>query len=313
MPPRELLSPQVRTALFDPPTDPQEIVRHYTFNGDDLTLLRARRRPQNVLGFAVHLAYLRYPGRVLRPDEQPHPAILAFIADQLGLEPGVFADYARRVETRWEHLGELQLYLSLRTFSRSDYRMAASVGLETANGTDRGESIIRAMIEHLRATQVILPPASVLERIGLSARAKARQRAYSSLIRDLSDFERQKLLGLLTPDGRGGRTLLAWLRDWPEAPARKNLLQVIERLTLIRGLSIEADRERRIHQARYAAIAREAQILSAQHFSRLDETRRLATLVIFAREMEVILIDAAITMFDRLIGRIAQRAELLHK
>jgi hypothetical protein len=39
----------------------------------------------------------------------------------------------------------------------------------------------------------------------------------------------------------------------------------------------------------------------------------LATLVIFAREMEVILIDAAITMFDRLIGRIAQRAELLHK
>jgi hypothetical protein len=90
----------------------------------------------------------------------------------------------------------------------------------------------------------------------------------------------------------GKTPMLAWLRDWPEAPARKNLLQVIERLTLVRGLGIESDRERRIHRARYAAIAREAQILSAQHFSRLDETRRLATLVIFAREMEVILITS---------------------
>jgi hypothetical protein len=134
--------------------------------------------------------------------------------------------------------------------------------------------------------------------------------ATDSVIKNLADPERQKLLGLLPPDGRGDRTLLAWLRDWPEAPARKNLLQVIERIALVRGLGIEADRERRIHQARYVAISREAQILSAQHFSRLDETRRLATLVIFAREMEVILIDAAITMFDRLIGRIAQRAEL---
>ncbi len=81
---------------------------------------------------------------------------------------------------------------------------------------------------------------------------------------------------------------------------------------MVRGLEIEPDRERRIHQARYAAIAREAALLSAQHLSRLDETRRMATLVVFAREMEAILTDAALTMFDRLIGLTARRAERLH-
>jgi hypothetical protein len=60
MAPRQLLSPQSRAALFDPPTDPAAIVRHYTFSPDDLALIRQRRRDANRLGFAVHLAYLRF-------------------------------------------------------------------------------------------------------------------------------------------------------------------------------------------------------------------------------------------------------------
>ena len=67
----EILSPQARAALFDPPTDPAAIVRHYTLSPDDLALIRRRRRDANRLGFAVHLAYLRFPGRVLGIDETP--------------------------------------------------------------------------------------------------------------------------------------------------------------------------------------------------------------------------------------------------
>jgi hypothetical protein len=39
----EILSPQSRAALFDPPTDTAEIVRHYTFSDDDLALIGKRR------------------------------------------------------------------------------------------------------------------------------------------------------------------------------------------------------------------------------------------------------------------------------
>jgi len=67
MTPRQLLSPQARAALFDPPTEVRAIVRHYTFSIEDLALIRQRRRNANRFGFAVHLAYLRFPGRVLGP------------------------------------------------------------------------------------------------------------------------------------------------------------------------------------------------------------------------------------------------------
>jgi TnpA family transposase len=73
MTPRQLLSTQARGALFDPPTDVAAIVRHYTFLPEDMVVIRRRRRDANRLGFAVHLAYLRFPGRVIGVDEHPPP------------------------------------------------------------------------------------------------------------------------------------------------------------------------------------------------------------------------------------------------
>ena len=35
----EILSPQSRAALFDPPIDPAAIIRHYTFSCDDMALI----------------------------------------------------------------------------------------------------------------------------------------------------------------------------------------------------------------------------------------------------------------------------------
>jgi TnpA family transposase len=84
----EILSPHSRAALFDPPTDPTAIVRHYTVSPQDLTLILRRRRDPNRLGFAVHLAYLRFPRRVFGAQEDPPSDMLVFIASQIGVAPG---------------------------------------------------------------------------------------------------------------------------------------------------------------------------------------------------------------------------------
>jgi hypothetical protein len=117
---------------------------------------------------------------------------------------------------------------------------------------------------------------------------------------------------LVVADGEE-RTPLAWLREWPEAPRQRNLVEVVERLEAVRKLGAEVDREKRIHRARYAAIARESAIVSAQHLARFDLPRRLATLVVFAREMEAVLTDAALAMFDKMLGGVFRRADRAHK
>jgi hypothetical protein len=88
---------------------------------------------------------------------------------------------------------------------------------------------------------------------------------------------------------------------------------IVERLEFVRALGLGPDRERRIHRARYAILARETAVLSAQHLYRFDAPRRLATLVVFAREMEAELTDAALGMFDKMMGRVFRKAEQRHQ
>ncbi|MGJ0513420.1 DUF4158 domain-containing protein [Methylocystis sp.] len=304
----EILSPQSRAALFDPPTDLATIVLHYTLSPDDLALIRQRRRDANRLGFVVHLAYLKFPGRVLGSEEVPASDMVAFLAHQLGVESTAYSEYAQRDETRREHIGEIQSYFRVRPFSRSDYRSIAKIATTEAVGTDRGAVIVAAMIEALRTRGILLPAATVMERIGLAARARARKQAHKNLIEGLEQPTITELEALIAVNNIA-RTPLSWLRDWPEAPTQKNLVGVVDRLQFVRSLGVGPDREQRIHRARYRTIAKETSILSAQHLSRFDTPRRLATLVVFAREMEAILTDAALVMFDKMLGGVFRRPD----
>jgi hypothetical protein len=201
-------------------------VRYYTLSIEDVSLIRQRRRNANRLGFAVHLAYLRFPGRVLGPKETPPAYMLAFIADQLRIDSNDFGDYARqRWATRREHLGELQAYLGLQPFGRPDYRTMARIAFNESIGTDRGKAIVGTMVAHLQQNSILLPSAAVLEKIALGARARARKQAYKELTVGVDFAVREKLDALIRVGDDEARTPLAWLREWPEADGGKDSSQ----------------------------------------------------------------------------------------
>lgn len=304
-----VLSFAQRAALFDPPSDPGMVERLYTLGPDDLVEVFRRRRPANRLGYAVQLGYLRYPGRAIEPGEVPPLAMLAILARQIECAPEVFADYATRDTTLREHRAAIEQRLGLRAFERADRAKAFAIGSEVAASTDRCDAIMAAMVEQLRGARIVLPIPTVLERIALVARADARRQAFARLGRDLLPEQIERLDALPRLDGEATRSPLAWIRDWPEAPGASNLKALVERLDHVRALGIEPDRARRIHASRYAVIAREAAIMTAQHLTRLESRRRLATLVAFAIEMEVALTDAAIQMVEKLVGAMFRRAD----
>ena len=69
------------------PDDPNDLIRHYTFSGPDLSVIRQHRGAANRLRFAVHLCYMRYPGVILGAGEQPFAPLLSLVATQLGVPP----------------------------------------------------------------------------------------------------------------------------------------------------------------------------------------------------------------------------------
>lgn len=80
MPRRSLLYAEQRVRLFNAPTTPAEMAKHYMLGPEDLLLVRTKRRSTNRLGFAVQLCLLRYPGQCLGPSRQPALAMLEFVA-----------------------------------------------------------------------------------------------------------------------------------------------------------------------------------------------------------------------------------------
>ena len=108
-------------------------------------------------------------------------------------------------------------------FQRQDYRATAKAALDEAIGSDRGDAIVAAQIGHLRGHGILLPAATILERIGLAARARARKQAHKNLVEGLEHETIAGLEALIAVESDQDRTPLAWVREWPEAPTRRTL------------------------------------------------------------------------------------------
>ena len=234
------------------------------------------------------------------------------MAQQLGAPPAVFADYAQRDQTRREHMIELQKYLGLRSFGLADWGACLQTGTDAAWATDRGEPIIRPMLDHLRASGVLLPSAPVLERIGLAARARARRKTFEApLAAGLSDSERDTLAGLLTVDPGLRRSRFASLRDYSESPAPSNVVALLDRLEYACGLGIDPARGGRIHAARLARLIDEGAIITVQHIAYLERARWTPILVVQAASLETRLSDATLAMFEKYMGTLFSRVRNL--
>jgi TnpA family transposase len=166
MPRRSTLSNTERESLLSIPEDQDELVRLYTFNEADLTLIHQHRGAQNRLGFAVQLCYMRYPAILLATDAIPFAPLLRIVSDQLKVSSILWSDYGKREQTRREHLAELQTAFGFRTFTTlSHYRMAVHELDNLAWQTDKGIVLARTLVESLRSKNILLPTINVIERI----------------------------------------------------------------------------------------------------------------------------------------------------
>ena len=225
MPRRSILSAAERESLLALPDSKDDLIRHYTFNDTDLSIIRQRRGPANRLGFAVQLCYLRFPGVILGVDELPFPPLLKLVADQLKVGVESWNEYGQREQTRREHLSELQTVFGFRPFTMSHYRQAVQMLTELAMQTDKGIVLASALIGHLRRQSVILPALNAVERASAEAITRANRRIYDALAEPLADAHRRRLDDLLKRRDNGKTTWLAWLRQSPAKPNSRHMLE----------------------------------------------------------------------------------------
>src|SRR3989338_4935677 len=102
MPRRSILSAAERDSLLAFPDNQDDLIRYYTFNDSDLSIIGRHRGDANRLGFAIGLCYMRYPGIMLGFGETPPSQLLEMAAMQLNISANRWCEYGQRDTTRRE-------------------------------------------------------------------------------------------------------------------------------------------------------------------------------------------------------------------
>ena len=312
MPWRDLLSSAQRSQLLALPGSRREMEEVYTLTPADRDFIATHRTASNRLGVAVQLCFLRHPGRAWTPEETVPVPMLRFIAGQIGVPPSALAGYARRDQTRRSHFVELLNEYGWRNFGVPEYRELSHWLREQARGTDQGMALVTILIGEIRRRRIVVPTFPVLERLTLSARARARREAYEALTADLTPEQRRRLDGLLEARGESRQTHLGWARQAIGAPSPTNILACLERLKFLRELGIPMEWARRVHQNRLVQIAREGANTDVAHLRAFGLDRRYATLVAVVLDTTTGLIDETLEMHERILGRQFKKAERKH-
>ena len=306
---RRLVPASVREAILGIPSDIASLERNYLLADDDLDLIGTRRRPENRLGLALHIALLRHPGQGWLDDTDPPTPLVAWLAEQIKVPFPALARYGSRGATRSNHRRLAIRHLGLRAFVPAhDMRTAMDVAARAAFDTDDGRIILARVSGAIQAQRFVLPSADTLERIGLAGRARARRLSAQAVNDALDDERKQALNALLAYDPSLGRSRLTWLRTPPQSTSAPSMLALLERLTYVRALALPRHLGDNIHPARRAQFAREGAVAPVNLLSDFGSRRRIASLAALMLELETTLTDAAIALFERLTGRLFTRS-----
>lgn len=139
--------------------------RYRTQGGDRAPTSNVERGARNQLGFAVQLAYLRFPGQPMSADDVPLPQLVSFMARQLRVKATAWTDYALRDETRREHALELQAAFGYESFTVAAYRRVRGWLTDVALQTHKPVSLAEQLVERLRSERVLRPTTDALDRV----------------------------------------------------------------------------------------------------------------------------------------------------
>jgi len=309
MPRRTILSAAQRVLFETLPADRSDLTKYYLLSDEDLRLIGSRRRMQNRLGFAVQLCLVRYPGRVLRAGEQLPPPLLSFVADQIGADPMAFGDYARRDQTRREHVAFLVQHLGLSTFRRRHVRDLLRWLVPIAVDNPKGSLLVGSVLNELRQRRILHPDLSVIERLVAAAVGRADRRVLTEINGHLNPYQGRGLDAWLVPEPNRHQSRFSWVRQPVGKPCPANLLAIIERLRAIRAFNLSTAIVDDLSPIRRQSLSREGNRVAIHNLRLFSDARRHALTAVTLLELERSLVDDALAMHDRIIARVLQQGK----
>ncbi|MER5324599.1 DUF4158 domain-containing protein [Streptosporangium roseum] len=273
--------------------------------------MEAKRRPATKLGWAVQWGTVRMLGVFLTEDPLGvPPGAVAFVAEQLGLDPLELSGYGRRQQTVYEHAWEIRELLGYHDFGACETEVRQYVAARVWASMEGPRALFDRARVHLLKERILLPGITVLMRLVGEVRRAENERVHALLSGQLSHDMQQALENLLTvPDGKR-RSELERLRTAPVKASGRVLAEELKRVSEIAALGTGRVVTDSVPAVKLGAPARYGLGAKAPTLRGLDEPRKGATLLATVRHLETASVDDALDVLDLLIAtNLLARAE----
>ncbi len=287
-----------------------QLARYFHLDETDHQHIRSRHGDHNKLGFALQLGIVRFLGTFLSQTDEVPPGVVAYLAHQLSIQdPSCLQKYQDQV--RWRHVREISKVYGYRVFhdQPGHWQLVRWLYIRSWLGAERPSVLFDHATAWLVKQKILLPGITTLGRLVSRVRDRTTAKLWQVLNNATSIDQRARLEALLVTGGENRQSDFDRLRRSPTRVSRRGLLEAIERLEEVRGLGVGNLELSQVSLGRLDALARYAHAAKAQAISRMPEDRRLATLLAFARELEVRATDDALDLFDVFVKALLSQAE----
>lgn len=300
------LEQERRYGRFPDDVSTEQLERYFHLDDSDQAFVLTRRGAHMRLGFAIQLGTVRFLGTFLEDPCDVPASVVGFIGGQLGASIDGALEAYQASQWRWRHPPEIRERYGYRDFSNApaQWRLLRWLYALCWTGTDRPSALFDQATAWLVTHKVLLPGASVLERVIARVRSRANSRLWRLLAARITADQKERLDSLTVVPENARQSPMDRLRSGPTLQSAPELARAIKRLDAIRQLATGLPRTDKLPKTRILALARFANAAKAQAVARMPDERRAATLLAFIRALEASAQDDVLDLFDVIVTKI---------
>ena len=286
----------------------EEMARDWTLSEDDKTEV-GKYRKNSRLFLAVQLCSLRLYGRFLKKVNDLSPRIVTYLNKQLELPPTLIIKAPGRKATDAEHRQSILDYLN---FRKLDEEAQGSLENWLEDQASRGKlpkELFQKAERHLLESRLVLPGASVLERLIISVCSRAHEKIYNSIYSNIPPELKQAIERLLSAPEKGKHSLFNELKEYPPSAKIGSLQNYLKRYRSLVEAGIDDFEKQYVTPAFLEYLYKLTKRYNARDLKRFNESKRYALMFCFLVETQKILLDYLVKMHDQYITDMSRHSK----
>lgn len=167
---KELFSSEQGDIFMKIPEDDFSLATYYTFSKQDLEIIKNHRTKENKIGFAMQLAFLRYPGWPYAYIKNVPKTFINHIGKQIGVSISYAKKYPQRENTLWEHLKEIKNNYGYVSFNEKESLKIFNHLHNLCLENNETIFLFEEALDFFRLNKIIFPGITTIEKIILKAK-----------------------------------------------------------------------------------------------------------------------------------------------